>query len=171
MTQTEIRVKPFSLSEPEFNQVVEIAGENFSGMRDKINAGIWIRLKYIVHPISQYYLALSQNKVSGYVLWTQHGGFREEVFVELEQIAVKKSIQGQGIGLQLILQSFSILEKQFKESNSFVKTVLVTTNTANEAQRLYLKAFKELDFVLSDSLVVHNLFKGDELYMFFKRLA
>jgi len=166
----EVQVKDF-LPDYEMNQVVEIARENFSGMRSKENAITWFRGKFNSFPVSEYYVLSLQEQIGGYILWTEHGGLREEAFVELEQIAVRRNLRGYGFGLQLILQSFGALEDRLRKRGSFIKNILVTTNTANEAQRLYLKAFKELDFKLVGSYVVHNLFKGDELYMFFKRSA
>ena len=89
----------------DLNGIVAIGSENFSGLKDINNAKKWIKCNFLAFPRTQYFVAKADGKVSGYILWIEKGGFRKESVFELEQIAVGKNYQGQGIGTQLIEKS------------------------------------------------------------------
>lgn len=119
-------------------EVAKIGSENFSGLREHGLA--WIRRKASAWPVYQYFVALLDRQLVGYVLWTEHGGFRKEAFYELEQIAVAKNHQGKGIGSELITRSLQMVRGYLRERESWLKTIGVTTSKENEkAQRLYGK--------------------------------
>jgi len=144
----------------DLNGISKIASENFSGLKDKKNSGKWIRANFSAFPRAQYFVAKANGKISGYILWLEKGGFRKESVFELEQIAVGKDFQGQGIGTQLIEKSLLEIKKYLKKRGSALKAVEVTTGTDNRAQNLYEKT---LDAKVE--CVVKNLFRSDEVIM------
>ncbi|MBM3206568.1 MAG: GNAT family N-acetyltransferase [Candidatus Staskawiczbacteria bacterium] len=124
----------------DFEAVVAIAQESFSGMKNKINATRWLCANLAARPRMQYYIAKYNGIVAGYILWVEHGGFRPEAYLELEQIAVKESFRGKGVGSILIKSSFQNIKKDIEESDRKIKTVKITTGKDNvRAQVLYEK--------------------------------
>lgn len=105
--------------------------------------------KFKSSPVSQYFVARFsgdenfhgiplEERAVGYVLWTEHGGLREGAYFELEQVAVAKRFQGNGIGRMLIAESFAIVKQQLKLRKDWLQTLKVTTDQGNEkAQKLY----------------------------------
>ena len=45
----------------------------------------------------QFFVAESNGEIRGFIHWTQKSGFRQQVVLELEQIAVHPHFHGQGI--------------------------------------------------------------------------
>lgn len=135
----------------ELHDLVAIAQESFSGMRSKsdvkhnIDAINWLYCNLVAYPRTNYYVAKFKEKIIGYILWIEHGGFRKEAYIELEQIAVKKEIDGQqlrgmGIGSMLIAKSLKEMQKQIAFTKRKLKTIKVTTGHKNKvAQGLYEK--------------------------------
>jgi len=167
LVMREFIVRP--IVEEDALQVSDIGGKNFSSMKDEVKASHWVLCKILSYPVANYFVAACGDEVGGYILWTEHGGFRQEAVVELEQIAVNPNLQGNGIGLQLILQSFWLLKEYFESRGSVIKVVMVTTNAKNEAQKLYIKAFEQLGFFVSQKLVVLDMYRDDELMLVFKK--
>jgi len=142
------------------NGIVKIASENFSGLKDKNNAKKWVRCNFSAFPRTQYFVAEENKEICGYILWIEKGGFRNESVFELEQIAVGKKFQGQGIGTKLITESLPEIKKYLKKRGAVLKAIEVTTGTDNKAQSLYKKTLgAEIE------CVVKNLFRGDEVIM------
>ena len=144
--------------------IAKIGSENFSGLSDLKYARKWIMCNFSAFPRTQYFVAKGPKgppgKISGYILWIEKGGFRKQAVFELEQIAVAKDFQGQGIGTQLIEESLLEIKKYLKKRGSILKAVEVTTGTDNKAQGLYKKTLgAEIE------CVVKNLFRGDEVIM------
>ena len=140
--------------------IVGIGSENFSGLKNASDAKKWIKCNFSAYPRTQYFISITNRKVSGYILWIEKGGFRKESVWELEQIAVGKDFQGQGIGTQLIEKSLPEIKKYLKKRGSVLKAIEVTTGTDNRAQNLYKKILgAEVECVIKD------LFRGDEVIM------
>jgi ribosomal protein S18 acetylase RimI-like enzyme len=108
----------------------------------------------------QYFIAKKDEEIMGYILWLEHGGFRKEAVWELEQIAIKKTFQGQGIGTKLIDKSFSHIKTHLEKRKSLLKAIKVTTGTQNQAQNLYKKILG-----VEAEAVIKDLFRGDEVIM------
>ena len=124
----------------DFEDIVLISQENFSGMRNKIDAVRWFCSNLAARPRMKYYISRYDISVAGYILWVEHGGFRQEAYIELEQIAVKKELQGKGVGSILIQSSFQDLKKSIESNSRKLKTVKITTGKNNtKAQQLYSK--------------------------------
>jgi ribosomal protein S18 acetylase RimI-like enzyme len=146
--------------EKNLKEIAKIASENFSGLKNIKNAEQWISCNFLAFPRVQYFVAEENGKIAGYIEWMEKGGFRENSVWELEQIAVAKDFQGQGIGTQLIENSFLEIKKYLKKRGSKLKAIEVTTGTENKAQNLYKKILGA-----EPECVIKNLFRGDEVIM------
>ena len=141
-------------------EIVKIASENFSGLKETKKARQWITCNLSAFPRVQYFVAEENNKIAGYIEWIEKGGFREDSVWELEQVAVAKDFQGQGVGTQLIKESFLRIRKYVEERGNKLKVIEVTTGTDNKAQNLYKKTLG-----VKQEGVVKDLFRGDEIIM------
>ena len=120
----------------------------------------WIECNFRAFPRMQYFAAENEAEIIGFIHWTQKSGFRPEVVLELEQIAVLPDRQGQGVGEMLIKSSLPEVSHQLKERNAIVKHIIVTTRADNAAQRLYWKTLgAEVEAVIT------NLYSADEVFM------
>ena len=120
----------------------------------------WISTNYLAYPRIQYYVAESEDNIMGFISWTQKSGFRPEVVLELEQIAVSPRHQSNGIGRKLISDSLPLMENHLKSRNAILKHIMVTTRSDNEAQKLYKSVLGvEVDCTIKD------LFSADEVVM------
>lgn len=147
-------------TEENLKEIAGIGSENFSGLEDINDSKQWIKCSFSAYPRVQYFVAKSGDKVSGYIEWIEKGGFRKESVWELEQIAVGKAYQGQGIGTQLIEKSLIEIKEYLKKRGSKLKAIEVTTGRDNRAQDLYKKTLGA-----EAECVVRNLFRGDEVIM------
>jgi len=147
-------------SKKELKKIAEIASENFSGLKEKNKALKWIACNFNAYPRMQYFVAELDNKIIGYILWLEKGGFRSESVWELEQIAVKKLFQGQGVGTELINQSLEGIKKYLQKRGSQLKAIEATTGKDNLAQNLYKKTL-----AANAECVIKDLFRGDEVVM------
>ena len=108
----------------------------------------------------QYYVAERDSKIIGYIHWTQKSGFRPEVVLELEQMAVLPKIQGKGIGSKLIEESLPMIKEDLNKSGAILKHIMVTTRADNYAQKLYRKTIgAEVECTIRD------LYSADEVIM------
>ncbi|MGL1893663.1 MAG: GNAT family N-acetyltransferase [Spirochaetaceae bacterium] len=120
----------------------------------------WIKGNYLAYPRMQYYVAEDQGEILGYIHWTQKSGFRPEVVLELEQIAVSPRHQKKGIGEALITQSLLEVKRQLSTRGAQIKHIIVTTRADNYAQKLYEKTLGvKVDATLKD------LYSADEVIM------
>lgn len=85
----------------------------------------------------RYYVAELGGRVCGFILWTEKSGFRTQVVLELEQIAVDVTSRKQGVGSALINTSLPDVISHLAERGAKLSAVLVTTRADNQAQRLY----------------------------------
>jgi len=122
----------------------------------------WIECNARAYPRLRYFVACDEatDQICGFVVWGEKSGFRKEVVLELEQIAVLPDLQGRGIGETLIRKSLPVVNDHIQERGARLKAVLVTTRVDNYAQRLYRKTLgAEVEAVIS------NLFSADEVFM------
>ena len=100
------------------------------------------------------------DQTIGYIFWTQKSGFRSEVILELEQMAVHPDHRGQGIGQKLVEDSVPQVKAYLTTQNSILKHIVVTTRADNDAQALYRKTLgAEVE------AVIKNLYSADEVFM------
>lgn len=121
----------------------------------------WIRSNSKAFPRVLYYVAENQdNEILGYIHWSQKSGFRREVVLELEQLAVIPQYHGKGIGTKLIKESLPQVNCQLATRGAVIKHIIVTTRSDNHAQKLYQKTIgAEVEATIS------NLYSADEVLM------
>ena len=120
----------------------------------------WLTCTYNAYPKTLLFVAEVSGTILGYIQWTQKSGFRKEVVLELEQIAVEPNYQSQGIGTALIEDSIPLVEKILTERNAVIKHFMVSTRTDNQAQRLYKKTLN-----VQSAAVIADLYSADEVIM------
>lgn len=120
----------------------------------------WVQCNFQAYPRMQYYVAEFNSQLLGFIHWTQKSGFRQEVVLELEQIAVHSDYQAKGIGQLLIKQSVAQLKRHLAERNAVIKRFLVSTRTDNSAQKLYRKTLNA-----KQEAIISNLYSADEVFM------
>ena len=121
----------------------------------------WIECNNNAYPKTQYYVAENDdNEIVGYIHWSQKSGFRPEVVLELEQLAVHPNFQGKGIGTKLVLESLLQVKEQLATRGAKIKHIFVTTRADNFAQELYKKTIgAEVETTIT------NLYSADEVFM------
>jgi ribosomal protein S18 acetylase RimI-like enzyme len=121
----------------------------------------WIKSNSKAFPRIQYYVAENlENEIVGYIQWSQKSGFRQEVVLELEQLAVLPEYHGKGIGTKLIEKSLPQINSQLATRGAQIKHIIVTTRSDNYAQKLYQKTIgAEVE------ATIRNLYSADEVLM------
>ncbi len=120
----------------------------------------WIECNYRAFPRMMLFCAVKADRVVGYIMWNQKSGFRQEVVLELEQLAVDPDEQGHGVGTRLIDRSLALVRDILAENGSRVKHIVVTTRADNQAQQLYKKILGA-----QVEMTIRNLYSSDEVYM------
>ncbi|CAH7046648.1 3-oxoacyl-(Acyl carrier protein) synthase [Vibrio chagasii] len=124
------------------------------------NSKTWLQCNLSAAPRFLNFVAESDGEIVGYIIWVQKSGFRPEAVLELEQLAVLPTAQGQGLGKKLILDSLPQVKQKLSEQDSTLKHVLVTTRADNFAQKLYQSTLgAEVETTIS------NLYSADEVLM------
>ena len=147
------------MKEDDIENVAKIYLECFHGMNDIDIVKEWVRLKYLGYPANRYYV-IDDDRIKGYILWVELGGFRKDAVIELEQIAVTPKEQGKGLGSKLIKESLKDIIKELEIRGSRLKLVKVTTGTENQAQKLYKKTLNAKPVA-----VIPDFFRGDEVIL------
>jgi ribosomal protein S18 acetylase RimI-like enzyme len=146
------------LSYRDIPSLVDIYIESFKGMNDERVVRRWIECKYRSKPISVYYVASLEDRIVGYILWTEHGGFRSDVVIELEQVAVRREFRGKGIASKLIKDSLQRFTEEYINSRGArLKLVIVTTSKDNAAKELYKRVLNA-----SEVCTISDLYSTDE---------
>lgn len=143
------------------SDVEAVASVHRAAFPDERESDLWIRSNFAAYPRLQYFVAVRDSTIAGYVVWIQKCGFRQRQLLELEQIAVHPFHQRAGIGETLIRGSLPLVKEELARRNARIENILVTTSAENFARRLYEKTL--------GAKAVH-LFKEyvnghDELYM------
>ena len=127
----------------------------------QMHSAEWIQCNLNAFPRMQYFVYVNnEGSIVGFIHWTQKSGFRQDVVLELEQIAVHPKYQNCGIGEQLIVHSIPLVQSQVSERGAKLKHIVVTTRVDNHAQRLYRKILgAEIEATIS------NLCSSDEVFM------
>ena len=120
----------------------------------------WLECNLNAFPRFLSFVAELEDSIVGYITWSQKSGFRPEVILELEQIAVSPEYHNQGIGKKLISNSLPLIREQLNQQSSKLKHIIVTTRADNHAQRLYKNTLgAEVEAIISD------LYSADEVFM------
>lgn len=105
-------------------------------------------------------MAHADKEIVGYIQWMEKSGFRKEVVLELEQIAVSPEWRNQGVGSYLINSSLSLVKEELAKREAVLKHVVVTTRTDNDAQKIYRETLNA-----SVETTIPDLFSADEVIM------
>lgn len=151
-----------AMVEQDLLDVANIHKEAFSR---QMQSEQWISCNFKAYPRIRIFVAEDDGMLLGYVQWIEKSGFRKEVVLELEQIAVQSSKQRQEIGSSLISESLKLIKEELYQRNSSIKHVLVSTRTDNDAQKLYKNVLNA-----QSEAVVPNLFSADEVFMISRNL-
>lgn len=120
----------------------------------------WLAATLNAYPRFLCYVAEVGGSIAGYILWAQKSGFRDQVVLELDQIAVLPAWHGEGIGRALIDRSLPLLKAELAQQRSTLKHIIVNTRADNHAQKLYRDALgAEVVATISD------LYSADEVFM------
>ena len=120
----------------------------------------WLECTLSAFPRFLSFVVELEGSVVGYIIWSQKSGFRSEVVLELEQIAVLPKHHGQGAGRELIEESLPFVRDHVAKQGSVLKHIIVTTRTDNHAQKLYRST---LGAEVEATIV--NLYSADEVFM------
>lgn len=120
----------------------------------------WVQCNARAYPRMRYYVSESSGEITGYILWVEKSGFRAQVVLELEQIAIGTQFQNKGIGTALIEASLIEASASITGRGARLETVMVTTRSDNRAQGLYKKVLGA-----EVAAVIPSLFSGDEVLM------
>ena len=130
------------------------------------NSYQWMQCNLNAFPRFLNFVAEKNGEIVGYIIWVQKSGFRPEVILELEQLAVSPRFQGQGIGRKLINESLPLVKNQLALNGSTLKHICVTTRADNFAQALYKKTLgAEIE------TTIKNLYSGDEVLMIARNVS
>ena len=152
-------------SESDLRGIARVGEAAFSGMRPSGKAALWVRTCWRASPRMRYWVALLGRKVVGYILWMEKGGFRKDVVLELEQIAVERSRRGRGIGELLIRTSLEGEQSRIERRGSRLKLVEVTTGSEQGALGFYRRSIGAKPVAK-----IPDLFRGDE-YVLIARMG
>lgn len=151
------RVKVRPAKESDLDQIAAIGSESFSGLRPIEDGRRWVDACWRAAPRMQYWVATADARVQGYILWLEKGGFRHDAVLELEQIAVRPSQRGKGIGQALIVESLDALRRALFRRGAHLKLVEVTTGSEQGALEFYAR-------VLGTEVAgrIPDFFRGEE---------
>ena len=150
-----MRVRPYA--EGDLDRVALVHAEAFSRQG---HSKEWIAALARAHPRTRLYVVEVDGTVRGYIAWTEKSGFRAEVVMELEQIAVAEPYRKRGMGEALILSSLPDVVEELAKRAATLKAVTVSTRADNAAQRLYRKTLgAEVEATL------RALYSADEVFM------
>ena len=143
--------------EEDLASIASIASEAFSGLRPTAEGLRWVEACWRAAPRMQYWVATASGAVVAYILWLEKGGFRREAVLELEQVAVRSELRGQGVGEALIRASLEGCRDALRQRGARLKLVEVTTGSEQGAVGFYER-------VLGTEVVarIPDLFRGEE---------
>lgn len=129
----------------------------------EVNHEAWINACFNSFPKSIYYVFEDKQHIKGYILWSIKNGFRTNTIVELEQLGVHHEHSGQGIGRQLITESFTLFTSHITQLGFDIGAVIVTTSEGNYAEKLYQSTLG-----VTHNGTIEGYGSGNELILFNK---
>lgn len=123
--------------------IAAINRASFSGNKPAGAAEEWVRCNFVRHPQYQYFVAEDGDVVVGFVGWEVRNGFGRAVpVIELEQLAVSQGSRGNGVGTQLVAESFDAMKVWLRETQPDAQKLRVAVWTKKDngaAQSVYRK--------------------------------
>ncbi|MEZ5315468.1 MAG: GNAT family N-acetyltransferase [Chlamydiales bacterium] len=163
MTNTDTRYK---IRRMELSDVAAVAAVHAQSFSRQLNSEEWILCNFRAYPRIRIFVAYADNEIVGYIQWTEKSGFRKEVVLELEQIAVLPESRNQGIGSNLINSSLSLVKEELATREAVLKHIIVTTRTDNSAQKIYRETLNA-----SAETTISDLFSADEVIMIVRDIS
>ena len=146
------------MHEEDIDAVAKIHAEQFPRQK---HSKKWMSCNFAAFPRIMIFVARDEkDKVIGYIQWIQKSGFRPESVWELEQIAVLKNHQGNGLGKLLVTKSLDFIKTYLSDTNSKLKAVLVSTRADNFARSLYENVLNAKEVAM-----IKDLYSHDEIIM------
>ena len=93
------------------------------------------------YPLTRVFVALADQAIIGYAIWTEKSGFRERVVLEIAQVAVAEPHRRQGQGMRLLLESFLIAKQMIAERGGRITSIITSTAADNPAVTIYRRLF------------------------------
>lgn len=152
---SKMNIRP--LNTADLHAVAKVHADSFARQRQSLE---WITSTSNAFPRFRYFVAESAESIIGYIVWGEKSGFRDEVVLELEQLAVLPGFRAQGVGRALIRESLLKVSAVLQQRAARLKTVLVTTRADNGAQRLYKDVLGA-----EVQATIANLYSADEVIM------
>ncbi len=143
--------------ENDIDAIADLHQDAFVRQRE---SAVWVRATVAAWPRMLVYVLHRNQNIVGYVFWAQKSGLRSAAVVELDQIAIRSDLRGQGLGERLIRESLAQVKSVLEDNAQSLKSIIVSTRADNEAQRLYEK-------VLGAKVVasIENLYSATEVLM------
>lgn len=148
------------------NDVSAVAAVHTQSFSRQLNSEEWISCNFSAYPRVRTFVAHVDKQIVGYIQWMEKSGFRKEVVLELEQMAVLPEWRNQGIGSYLINSTLPLVKEELTQRGSALKYVVVTTRTDNDAQKIYKETLNA-----SVEATIPNLFSADEVIMIARDLS
>lgn len=130
-----VSIRPAGLGD--LDAIAEIGSDAFSGLRPRERGLAWVKACFSAGPRTEYWVAEGGSGIVGYILWVEKGGFRTDAVMELEQVAVRSELRGQGIGGHLVRESLLGVKARLARRDSRLKLVEVTTGSEQNALEFY----------------------------------
>ncbi len=137
--------------------IAAIHREAFPRQRD---SETWVRATLAAAPRMLAFVLVEGATVAGYIFWAQKSGIRPSAVVELDQIAVRSTLQRKGHGTRLIKESLALVASLLAANGQTVKSVLVSTRADNDAQKLYARLLGAREVAR-----IENLYSAPEVLM------
>lgn len=120
----------------------------------------WVVSTLNAYPRYVCYVIYVEDQIAGYIFWSQKSGFRTEVILELDQIAIHPNFQAKGLSKILITDSLKMLEIELHKNEQMIKKILVSTSEDNFAKKIY-----ENVLATKEVAVISELFRLAEVYL------
>jgi len=144
----------------ESTDVADVANVHARSFPRQLNSHDWVSCNFNGYPRIRIFVAQVDKEIVGYIQWMEKSGFRKDVVLELEQLAVLPEWRNQGIGSRLISSSLLVVKEELAQRGAKLKHVIVTTRTDNDAQKLYHSTLNA-----SAVATIPDLFSDDEVIM------
>ena len=141
------------------NDLIDIAEIHHKSFIRQADSMQWISSTLAAYPRFFCHVIVS-DKTVGYIFWAQKSGFREEVILELDQIAIHPDFQGLGLSKKLIIESLKDVENELLNRSQRIKSVLVTTGVNNFARKIYEDLFGAQEVAM-----ISDLYREPEVYL------
>lgn len=141
------------------NDLTDIAEIHHKSFIRQADSKQWIASTLAAYPRFFCHVIVS-DKTVGYIFWVQKSGFREEVILELDQIAIHPDFQGLGLSKKLIIDSLKDVESELLQRNQKIKSVLVTTGVNNFARKIYEDLLRAQEVA-----IISDLYSAPEVYL------